>query len=221
MTTPTRRTPSKLAIFSLVTGACLQFGCALMSKGSVVSPRYFSPDVQATADAAPEPAPKLRELRLGQVDAASHLEERMAYRVTPTELGYYEDRRWTEDPQEYLRRALERELFERKQVRRVVTGAADTLDVELTAFEELREPSPHVRLALTYVLHDDRESLLERSVVVERPLAAGNDADRPERVATALGAALAEAVAKVSDAVTAAVPAREPAPCATSVADER
>jgi cholesterol transport system auxiliary component len=126
----------------------------------------------------------------------------MAYRVSPSELGYYEDERWTEQPYEYLRRALERELFERRHLRRIVTGAADTLDVELTAFEELRTPAPHVRLALTYVLHDQHESVLEQSVAIERSLPPGTDANRPERVAEALGAALGDAVTRISDAVT-------------------
>jgi cholesterol transport system auxiliary component len=178
--------------------------CALTSRGATITPRYFSPVLEdKTASAAPDgTSPPAAELRLGQIEAASHLEERMAYRVSPSELGYYEDRRWTEQPYEYVRRALERELFERRHLRRVVTGAADTLDVELTAFEELRTPTPHVRLALTYVLHDEHESVLEQSVSIERPLAAGTDADRAERVAQALGAALDDAVTRVSDAVT-------------------
>lgn len=179
-------------------------GCALTSRGATITPRYFSPTVEEKAGTAPPDAARApaAELRLGQIEAASHLEERMAYRVSPSELAYYEDRRWTEQPYEYVRRALEHELFERRQLRRVVTGAADTLDVELTAFEELRTPAPHVRLALTYVLHDERESVLERSITIERPLPPGTDADRAERIAQALGATLADAVTRVSDAVT-------------------
>ena len=217
MTAALRRKPRVVVLFSVV-AACLELGCALMSKGAVVAPRYFSPVLPSPAAQVPSPpgARPALALRMGQVEAASHLEERMAYRLNPTELGYYEDRRWTEEPQEYLRRALERELFERKHVRRVVTGPADTLDVELTAFEEIRQPSPHVRLALTFSLHDDRESFLEQSVVIERPLADGNEADRSERVASALGGALAEAVSKLGDAVTQYVRAPDPVPCSAS-----
>jgi cholesterol transport system auxiliary component len=179
-------------------------GCALTTRGATLTPRYFSPVVEekAGSTAPGVPPASFPELRLGQIEAASHLEERMAYRVSPSELGYYEDRRWTEQPYEYVRRALERELFERRHVRRVVTGAADTLDVELTAFEELRTPTPHVRLALTYVLHDEHESRLEQSVAIERSLPPGTEADRAERVARALGAALGDAVTSISDAVT-------------------
>ncbi len=171
--------------------------CALTSKGTAVEPRYFSPDFAAPAPPSvpPEAAPLV--LRLGMVEAASHLEERMAYRVHASEFGYSDDRRWRERPEDSLRRALEGELFERLRIRRVLSGAATTLDVDLTAFEEVRGPTPRVRLALAFRLHDDREVSLERTLVVERPLVADGDADHAQRVASALGSALAEIVAEV------------------------
>jgi len=190
----------------------LASGCALLSKGTVVAPHYYSPEAQGSNNEVPAPvASTPLELRLGEVGAASHLEERMSFRVRTSEVGYYDDRRWTEEPAEYLRRALEQELFERRHVRRIVAGAANTLDVELTAFEELRDPEPHVRLALRFTLHDDRQASLERSIVVERPLSAA--ADPAAEVASALGAALTIAVNKVSNAVIAALPATEATPC--------
>ncbi|MEY2936160.1 MAG: hypothetical protein RL033_6909, partial [Pseudomonadota bacterium] len=93
--------------------ACLGSGCALLSKSQPFSPRYFSPDAEETAaqhtaakqTAAASTSPPL-ELRLGQIDAAAHLEERIAYRPSQGELGYYDSWRWTEPPQAYLRRAL-------------------------------------------------------------------------------------------------------------------
>jgi len=187
-------------------------GCALTSKGTVVAPHYYSaelPEPSSSGASATTGTPL--ELRLGQVDAASHLEERMSFRLQGSEVGFYDDRRWTEEPAEYLRRGLEQELFERWHLRRVVAGAAPTLDVELTAFEELRQPKPHVRLALHFTLHDDRQASLERSVVVERPLAEGPD--RAADVASALGLALATAVADVSNAVVENLPATHAAPC--------
>ena len=168
-------------------------GCALTSKGKAVEPRFFSPDFAVPTAPAARSNPAPLELRLGMIDAASHLEERMAYRVHDSELGYRDDRRWSERPEEYLRRALEGELFERSGLRRVLAGSATTLDVELTAFEEVRGEHPHVRLALTFRLHDDRQVSLERSLVVERPLLADGDKDHAQRVASALGEALAQA----------------------------
>jgi cholesterol transport system auxiliary component len=131
------------------------------------------------------------------------LEQRISYRLHASELAYYEDRLWTEAPEQYLRRALERELFERRHVRRVVSGAGATLDVELTAFEELRGPPERVRLALSYTLYDHGQSSLERSLVVERPLAADTRPDRAQRIATALSLCLTDAVFEVSEKVVA------------------
>jgi cholesterol transport system auxiliary component len=176
-------------------------GCALTSKASAVRPRFFTPELSGSprAPAAPETEPL--KLRLGLVVAASHLEERMSYRVHASELGYYDDRRWSERPEEYLRRALEQELFERRQVRRVLSGTGTTLDIELTAFEELRGPPARVRLALAFRLHDDRHTSLEKSVVIERALAPDDDVDHAQRIASGLGDALTAAVTQVSDQV--------------------
>jgi cholesterol transport system auxiliary component len=176
-------------------------GCALTSKADAQSPRFFSLETRAPAPELPEPEGTPLELRLGQVDAAAYLEERIAYRLRGTELAYYDERRWTEAPEQYLRRALERELFERRHIRRVVSGAGATLDVELTAFEELRGPPARVRLALSYTLHDARQSSLERSLVIEHPLSTGDESDVTQRVAAALGVALSDAVSQMGEVV--------------------
>jgi cholesterol transport system auxiliary component len=172
----------------------LQPNCALTSKADAISPRYFNPQLASgdRSQAAPQPF----ELRLGQVSSASNLDERIAYRVSAAEVGFYEDRRWTELPEAYLRRALEKELFEERKLTRVVTGTAPVLDVELTAFEELRQAPTKVRVTLTFSLRDDRRSLLEQSLELERPLSQ-QGADPAQRVAQALAAALVQAVQTV------------------------
>jgi cholesterol transport system auxiliary component len=176
-------------------------GCALTSKADAVSPRFFSPEQETRASRLPGPEGAALELRLGEVEAASYLEQRISYRLHASELAYYEDRLWTEAPEQYVRRALERELFERRHIRRVMSGAGATLDVELTAFEELRGPPARVRFALSYTLYDQGQSSLERSLVVERPLAADTGTDRAQRVAAALALCLTAAVSEVSDEV--------------------
>jgi ABC-type transporter Mla MlaB component len=113
----------------------------------------------------------------------------------------------------YLRRALERELFQRRGIRRTVSGPGATLDVELTAFEELRTPPARVRLALSFSLHDDRQSELERHVVVERPLPPSSSPPSAPDVAAALSLALAAAVQTVSDQVAQGLHAPVPEPC--------
>jgi len=196
--------PSRLLAAAFALAVCS--GCALMSKGEVLSPRYFSPDVSEPAarlqirDASSPDAPL--ELRLGQVEGASHLEERIAYRPGEGELGYYDSWRWTEPPQSYLRRALARELFERRGLVHVVSGAAPTLDVELVSFEELRHGAPAGRVELRFSLSDGRRMLLEQTVRVERSVAPGAAEDAAPRLTRALSSALAEAVAQVAERVT-------------------
>jgi ABC-type uncharacterized transport system auxiliary subunit len=180
---------------------CLCPACALISKAEPLSPRYFTPD-EASAAAAPTPGAAALELRLGEVEAAAHLEQRIAYRPSAGELGYYESWRWTEPPQAYLRRALERELFERRGLVRVVSGSAPTLSVELTSFEELRDGPARARVELSFVLRGDRRALLERTLRKELPIPPGSS-DDPLRLTRTLSRALESAVSEVADLVSA------------------
>jgi cholesterol transport system auxiliary component len=204
--------PRSLLTFVALLGSASS--CALTGKADALYPRFFSPEI----DAAPAPAPARAQpplaLRLGRVEAASYVEERFAYRVEPSELSYYEDRRWTEPPERYLRRALERELFQRRGIVRTVSGPGTTLDVELTAFEELRSTPRRVRLVLSFSLHDDRQSQLERRVMIERPLPASAGDASARDVTSALALALSAAVLDVSDQVARELRAPAAEPCA-------
>lgn len=177
----------------------LSSGCALTSKAEVVTPRYFSPEPARTAR-SPKAAQAF-DLRLGQVSAASHLDERIAYRVAGTEMGFYEDQRWTENPEAYLRRALERDLFEERGLSRIVAGDTPILDIELTAFEELRGNPTKARVAVTFSLRKDRRSVLERSLDLQRPLVQRAGADAAQLLAETLTTTLNEAVREVGDEV--------------------
>jgi len=207
-----RVTPG-LGAFGCVCLLGLLSDCALTGKGDAIYPRYFSPEAEAESGASSAPAGPPLALRLGKVDAASHVEERFAYRLEPSELSYYEERRWTEPPERYLRRALERELFQRRGIRRTVSGPGATLDIELTAFEEVRTPPARVRLSLSFSLHDDRQSQLERHVLVERPLPASGQTASARDVTAALSLALNAAVQDVSEQVAHELHAVVPEPC--------
>jgi cholesterol transport system auxiliary component len=199
-------------IFAVLLGSPI--GCALTGKAEALYPRFFSPETDVAQAAPPARVGPPLALRLGQVEAVSSVEERFAYRAEPSELSYYEDRRWTEPPERYLRRALEQELFQRRGIVRTVSGPGTTLDVELTAFEELRTAPRRVRLALSFSLHDDRQSQLERRVVIERPLPASAGNASAREVTAALALALSAAVLDISDQVTRELRAPAPEPCA-------
>jgi cholesterol transport system auxiliary component len=185
-------------------------GCALTSKGEPLRPRYFTPEsAPASARAMRTPATNLR-LRLGRVAAGSSLREQIAYRDSEHELGFYEERRWTERPEVYLRRALSHALFEERGATRVVAGFAPTLEVELIAFEEVRAPVHAARLQAVAILHDERIGRLEQTITVERPIEGVAGARKNDAWVQALSEALAQGVAEISDRVLAQVAALEP-----------
>lgn len=178
-----------------------QPACALTSKADALSPRYFNPQLASRMSSAAAAQPF--ELRLGQVSSASHLDERISYRISAAEVGFYDDRRWTEIPEAFLRRALERELFEERRLTRVVSGLAPVLDVELTSFEEVRANPAKARISLTFSLRDERRSLVERSLELEQPVGEQDRSDAAQVLAQALAVTLARAVQMVGDEVVA------------------
>jgi hypothetical protein len=125
----------------------------------------------------------------------------MAYRVGGAEMGFYDDQRWTENPEAYLRRALERDLFEERGLSRIVTGGAAILDIELTAFEELRGQPTRARVAVRFSLRDDRHSFIERTLDLERPLVQRAGTDAAQRLAETLTKTLDEVVREVGNQV--------------------
>jgi ABC-type uncharacterized transport system auxiliary subunit len=180
-------------------------GCALLTKATPTVPRYFSPErPEASAAVTPSSTSGL-SVRMGRVGGGSYLKERMAFRDSDHEFGFYEDRRWTERPEVYLERALETTLYEQRGVKRALAQSAPTLTADLVEFEEVKGSAPRVRLRVSYALHDETTVFLERTLAVERPLPAGDDATQPDRVAAALGDALDEAVKRIDDEVIAAL----------------
>lgn len=204
-----------LALFAVGCALTSSFGCALTSKSEPIEPHYYSPErsgaptKQAPAAAAIGPA---AELRLGHVGAASYLDERMVYRDSDYELGYYEEKRWTEPPEEYLRRRLERTLFEERGLRHVVSGSAATLDVELTAFEEIRKPKHIARVRVSVRLQDGRLVRWEQSLTVDQPVAEVDEELQAEEVAKAVGMALGSVVDQIADRVAKDLATPPPAP---------
>jgi len=153
------------------------------------------------------------QLRLGRVMGGSHLRERMAVRSSAREFYYREDRRWTERPEVYLRRALARALFEERGIVEALSGRAVTLEVELIAFEEIEQPH-QARLQARLVLRNDRVSLLEATVTVEQPVAGGPEADPVPAVVEALSQALQAGVTRIADQVVATLAGQASAPAA-------
>jgi cholesterol transport system auxiliary component len=198
--------------------ATLVLGCALTDKNSPIVPRYFSPERPVDgARSTPRAAGAVGELRMGHIGSAANLDERLVYRDSAYEVGYYSERRWTEAPEEYLKRQLAGALFEERSLRRVVGGPAPTLEVDLVAFEEVRVPTRLARVQVNVRLHDQHLVRWEQTLTVEQPEIVARGGDHADEMVQALGVALRAVVERIADRVVtelAAVPA--PAGAATA-----
>ncbi|GAC1577900.1 MAG: hypothetical protein NVS3B20_09180 [Polyangiales bacterium] len=192
--------------------------CALISKDDSVFFRYFTPERLSAASASSndgktngsgDEALRALQLRLGRVNSASYLKDRIAFRDSANEIGFYELLLWTEKPEAYLRRAMSRALFEEGRVRQIISGPGPTLEIELNAFEELRAPRHAARVEVSWMLRDDQVVLVQRTLTVEHPIAGAKADAQPSVVATALGDALAEAIHTITTTVVSEL-ARKP-----------
>ncbi|WP_437670364.1 PqiC family protein [Sorangium sp. So ce131] len=175
-------------------------GCALTSKADPMPIRYFAPKWEQAAGAAERGSTDGPRLRLGRISSSSHLRNRIVYRSSDVEVAMYEDRRWTEEPEEYVRRALAQALFEERPLVQAVSGAGPSLDVELLAFDEVhRKDGRAARITLHYAVQDDRSVLDARSMTVDVEVR-GDPAD-PENMAAAMGAALRDIAERLASRV--------------------
>jgi ABC-type uncharacterized transport system auxiliary subunit len=194
----------RAAGIATVAGLTSASACALLSKSEPNVPRYFSPEtsVAPAAGTASAQASGL-ELRLGVVKADGYIQDKIVHRDSAYEVGYYDERLWTDKPEAYVRRALARDLFDRRGVREVVSGVGTTLDVDVVAFEEVMAPQHVGRIELNYVLYDDRIVRLSRSITVERPIAEKKGDAMAGAAVEAMAEALSAAVDGVADATVA------------------
>ena len=203
---------SPLAFAALLVAGAGAGGCALTSKADVVPIRYFSPEQVKPrltgADSSPVPAPgapsTALELRLGRVSSGPNLRDRIAFRDAAYELGYYENWRWTERPETFVRRELGRTLFEEHGLHRVFSGAAPTLDVEVIAFDDLRlEKSRAARVQLHLMLSASEGVIWEDTITIDHPVS--TEKPKIEDVVGAMASALQEAAERVAEGAQSAL----------------
>jgi ABC-type uncharacterized transport system auxiliary subunit len=138
-------------------------------------------------------------IALGDVRGGSYLRDRIMYRQSGSELGFYEEHRWVDQPASYLRRALARELFDRHGVAPVLTGPGATLEVQLVSFEEVRAPRRVAHFEAVYFLYGGGLDGVERSVVLEQAIPQTDDPI--EGVVQALGQAVALGARRIANDV--------------------
>ncbi|MDB4944621.1 MAG: hypothetical protein JWP97_4155 [Labilithrix sp.] len=199
---------SSVAAIGLLT--VLTAGCALTSKADIVEIRYFSPEVPkaklTNADAAATTPPAAAapnhavEVRLGRVSSGGNLRERIAFRDDAYELGYYEDKRWTERPETFVRRELGRTLYEEHGFHRVLSGMAPTVEVEVIAFDDMRlKTGRAARVQLKVMVFEGNDVLFEDTVTADRPVS--GDKPKIEDVVAAMSTALDAACEQIATRV--------------------
>ena len=176
-------------------------GCALTSKATPEDIRYFSPELDPAPSAQASNETPLARVRLGRLTSSTNLRRRIVHRESRVETDEYETLRWTENPEEYVRRSLEGALLERR-VEQAMGGNVPSLDIEVVGFEAVAQGARRGgRVELRYRLRDDRSVLVSGDVTVERD-AAGADFDG---IVIAIGNAMDAATAQVATAVAARV----------------
>ena len=185
---------------------CALSGCALFGKAEPLSPSYYSPEQHESQVQPASGGGEQLALRIGRVTSSGHLRERIAYRSSARAVGFYDQRRWTERPEVYLRRAVSSALFEQAGLTHVVSGPAPTLQLELLEFAEVREPAQGGRVRLRAMLSDGRTAWFERTFEAEQR--AKGEGDDFTAVVDALAAALDQCVRELSQATLAALQAR-------------
>lgn len=184
---------SSLSLLAVLGGGA---GCALTSKSSALPVRYFTPEAAGTRGRVVPATGPGGQLRLGQVNAASYIRDKIVYRTTAHELGFHERWRWTEDAEAYVKRALARSLFQDHGLHQTVSGPGLTLEVDLDTFEDRRGARRAAHVELTWRLRDEKVVLVQRTVTVQRPIGHPN-AVTGEDVAVALAGSLAEALDRI------------------------
>ena len=136
-------------------------------------------------------------LRLGRVRAADHLTNRMVWRVSDVEYGFYELARWTEAPREYLERTLSKTLFQTRGIPESLGPEAHVLDAKLVGFEEDLSDGRHARVAVAFHLQRGGAVLWTATLESLVPIASNDRA----QAAAAIRGALTDVVARASEII--------------------
>ena len=197
------------ALVGIVMAAAGLHGCALTSKATPLDVRTFTPEKVELHQATFPATTPVAKLRLGDVTSSANLRYAIVHRDSAVEVEPYQTLRWTENPEDYVRRSLSRALFQDSPLVEVVGGPGVTLDVDVIAFEELRRGERHFgRVQLGYHLHDDRAVLASGVLTIEREAAS----PAIESVVSAIGDAMNGATSGLAQNVVAQLRARRAEP---------
>ena len=109
-------------------------------------------------------------------------------RLGLSKLQLYDLDRWTDPPEVYARRSLERAIFRDHGFAQVTTDEKFTVDVEVVAFEEQRTP-PAGRVSLRYTIRNEERVLVADVATAVRSARSAKRADVVVAIGHALDAA--------------------------------
>ena len=185
-------------LFSVV--LALSSACALLSRGASAEWRWYTPETvrpQLTSGVV-RSGPVVR---IRRVTAGANLGTRIAFGNGAYEGGYYEERRWTEGPEVYVRHALERTLCQNQRFRCLPDGNAPALDVEVLKFQELKTAKSHAGLVSLRVVLSTDQILLDDTIQFVAQVAGPRFDDVVAAIANALDSASEEVARRVRSAL--------------------
>jgi cholesterol transport system auxiliary component len=172
-------------------------GCALTSRGTASEWQWFTPErvhprlTSGMSSTGPV-------IRIRRVTSATDLGRAIVFGDGAYEVGYYKQRRWTESPEHYVRRALERALCQESALRCELDGDAPALDVEVLRFQEVKTANSHAALVSVHFVLSGDHVLLDDTVQVVDPVVGASFDDAVAAIARALEATALEVARRVS-----------------------
>jgi cholesterol transport system auxiliary component len=180
----------------------LAAGCALTERSEPLEVAHYTPEHVRPPRLTSAHTGSGPPLRLGRVSSDTSLGERIMSTDGGYKVRYYDDRRWTERPEVYVRRALARALFDESGFRRALGGDAPTLDVAVLRFEEVKTPAKHAAHVELRVELSTESVLVEETVAVSEPVARDDFDDVVAALARALDRSSGAVARRVADALS-------------------
>lgn len=173
----------------LVSLALTCAGC--LSKTPAPNVRWF---VSERIPFAPLTEEEHRPLRLAAVNGRAHLKEAMVWRLSPVELFFDEQERWSAQPAALVQNALHDALFTTGPFVSSDSRDAIELRVDLFAFEGIYAERD-LAVCEIGVVHDDGKLIRQRTFRALSPL----QSREPEELARSLGRALHEVALEIRE----------------------
>jgi ABC-type uncharacterized transport system auxiliary subunit len=200
-----RKHPMRRRMQFVLSGVCYAFCClALSACAPTHRIQYYA--INLPPAGAPVANPSGVTLVVGRIELAPALQDgRIRYRSGKTEVGGYENHRWSESPSVAVRDGLVRLLRASGKYQSVSpAGAAAGGDYlvrgKLHEFSEIDDPTLHTLVSLSLEVYDRKHSRIvwQREFNREEPVTGRQVSDVADSLDAATQALLGEAVAAIN-----------------------